>query len=240
MRLQFEIPEERVKEIDALVERLGLRTRVQLFNNALTFFEWGIRQREKGNIIASINEANGTFKELVMPVFPSVDAPRATSITTTALVNSPQQANKVESADSPHSPELATSATRSSNNIYKILELLSKAGLLNTQKLLEMGATPKGRLELEEKSGISYEYILESINHADLFRIQGVGEEYADLLEEAGVDSVVVLAQRNPIQLHKTLMKTNQEKRIVRKPPEVALVKAWVEQAKELERITQY
>jgi hypothetical protein len=73
MRLQFEIPEDRVKDIDDLVKRTGIKTRVQLFNNALSLFEWAIREREVGNIIASVNEKNGKYKEIEMPGFPNTD-----------------------------------------------------------------------------------------------------------------------------------------------------------------------
>lgn len=78
-RLQFEIPDERIEELDALLRRTGLRTRVQLFNAALSLFEWAVRQRESGRIIASIDERNGTYKELEMPGLPAlqVEASRA-------------------------------------------------------------------------------------------------------------------------------------------------------------------
>jgi len=75
---------------------------------------------------------------------------------------------------------------------------LEAAGVKTVEALLEAGATPKGREELAQKAGIDKGLILEWVNHADLFRIKGVAEEYSDLLEEAGVDTVVELAQRNP------------------------------------------
>ena len=63
-----------------------------------------------------------------------------------------------------------------------------------TSELLAAGGTPQGRRELSEKTGISHDLILEWVNLSDLFRIKGIGEEYSDLLEEAGVDTVVELS----------------------------------------------
>ena len=71
---------------------------------------------------------------------------------------------------------------------------LKDAGVASTQALLKMGATPKGRKTIAEKSGIGDALILEWVNHVDLFRIRGVASEYSDLLEEAGVDTVRELA----------------------------------------------
>jgi hypothetical protein len=69
-RLQFDISDERAKELDDLVERTGLKTRAQLFNTALSLFEWAVREREAGCIIASVNEKNDKYKEIDMPGFP--------------------------------------------------------------------------------------------------------------------------------------------------------------------------
>jgi hypothetical protein len=70
-RLQFEIPEEQMQELDILLKRTGLKTRVQLFNSAISLFEWAVRQREGGRIIASMDEQKGTYKELEMPGLPA-------------------------------------------------------------------------------------------------------------------------------------------------------------------------
>ena len=109
-----------------------------------------------------------------------------------------------------------------------------------TEELLEQGASPKGREEIVAQSGISKKLILEWINRADLFRIKGVGEEYADLLESAGVDTVPELAQRNPENLYQKLLEINQEKDLVRQAPSQAQVSAWVEEAKVLPRVITY
>lgn len=119
-------------------------------------------------------------------------------------------------------------------------EKLKKAGIDTTDELLEKGSTPKGRRELAEEAVISSKLILEWINLADLFRIKGVQEEYADLLEEAGVDTVVELAQRNPDNLYAALKKTNEEKELVRRMPSQGQVQDWVSQAKDLPRVIEY
>ncbi|HEX9798024.1 MAG TPA: DUF4332 domain-containing protein [Anaerolineales bacterium] len=117
---------------------------------------------------------------------------------------------------------------------------LKKAGVRSTNSLLQLGATPKGRKELATKSGLTPKVILEWVNHVDLFRIKGVGEEYADLLEEAGVDTVVELAQRTAPNLHDALVKTNMKKKLVRQLPSAKQVANWVRQAKKLPRKVSY
>lgn len=119
-------------------------------------------------------------------------------------------------------------------------EKLAKVGVSTTQALLNKGATPKGRKELSEKSGISVKLILEWVNLADLFRVKGIGEEYSDLLEEAGVDTVPELAQRNPQNLYKKIKEVNDAKELVRKLPAESQVMSWIAQAKELPRKIQY
>jgi predicted flap endonuclease-1-like 5' DNA nuclease len=113
-------------------------------------------------------------------------------------------------------------------------------GIKTTNKLLKKGATPKGRQELAQKAGISEDLILEWVNHADLFRIKGVGEEYSDLLEEAGVDTVPELAQRNPENLYAALKQTNEMKKLVRQLPSQRQVTDWVQQAKQMPRMIHY
>ena len=117
---------------------------------------------------------------------------------------------------------------------------LKKLGISTNYGLLERGNTPKGRQEIAEKSGISEKLILEWVNQADLFRLKGVGEEYSDLLESAGVDTVVELAQQKAENLYEKLVAVNQEKKLVRKLPTLEQVKSWVEQAKKLPRVVTY
>ena len=117
---------------------------------------------------------------------------------------------------------------------------LNGAGVRSTQALLRQGATPEGRKAIAKAAGVSDKLLLEWINHVDLFRITGVGEEYADLLEEAGVDTVPELAQRKPEHLHEALKATNDKKKLVRQLPGLGRVKAWVAEAKKLPRVIKY
>jgi predicted flap endonuclease-1-like 5' DNA nuclease len=82
--------------------------------------------------------------------------------------------------------------------------------------------------------------ILEWVNLADLMRIKGVGEEYSDLLEEAGVDTVAELANRKAENLFQKILEINKEKKLVRRPPVMKQVQKWVEQAKKLPRKVEY
>ncbi|MCJ7715368.1 MAG: DUF4332 domain-containing protein [Anaerolineales bacterium] len=117
---------------------------------------------------------------------------------------------------------------------------LRKAGVRSTKSLLEKGATPKGRDQITKAAGIGGKLILEWVNHVDLFRIKGVGEEYSDLLEEAGVDTVVELAQRNAANLYEAIQQTNAKKKLVRRPPSKKMVNDWVNLAKKLPRKVYY
>ena len=117
---------------------------------------------------------------------------------------------------------------------------LQEAGIRTTEALLDAGKTAKGRDALEEKTDIGGKLILEWVNLADLFRIRGVGEEYSDLLEEAGVDTVPELAQRNAGNLYQKLGETNAEKKLVRRLPSQGQVADWVAQAKTLDRVITY
>jgi predicted flap endonuclease-1-like 5' DNA nuclease len=122
----------------------------------------------------------------------------------------------------------------------KYAQKLREAGVTTTEKLLDMGSTSKGRADIAEKTGVSEKLILEWVNHVDLFRIKGVGQEYADLLEESGVDTVPELAQRNPENLYAKMVEVNSDKKLVRSMPTQQNVSDWVAQAKALPRVIQY
>ncbi len=122
----------------------------------------------------------------------------------------------------------------------KYAEKLKAVGAGTVEKLLEMGATPKGRKELAEKSGISDALILKWVNHCDLFRIKGVAGEYAELLEAAGVDTVVELGKRVAANLHAKMTEVNTAKKLVRALPTLKQVEGGVAEAKSLPRIVTY
>jgi len=119
-------------------------------------------------------------------------------------------------------------------------ERLRSLEIRTTEALLKAGATPQGRQELAEKVGVSADTILKWVNRADLMRITGIGEQYSDLLEAAGVDTVMELARRNPENLHQKLVEINAEKGLVRRLPNLTMVADWIEKAKGLERAVSY
>lgn len=111
---------------------------------------------------------------------------------------------------------------------------LRSVGVPTTNALLKQGASKRGREDLASRAGISETLVLEWVNLADLIRIKGVGEEYSDLLEEAGVDSVKELRNRRADNLYQKMLETNQAKKLVRRPPSMKQVEDWVSQAKRL------
>lgn len=116
-----------------------------------------------------------------------------------------------------------------------------EAGVLTTDELLSRGATPKGRAELAAATGIGHKQILTWVNHADLMRLDGVGSEYSDLLEAAGVDSPAELAQRNAHNLAQTFQELDAARPdTVRRVPSEASVAAWIEQAKTLPKAVEH
>jgi predicted flap endonuclease-1-like 5' DNA nuclease len=117
---------------------------------------------------------------------------------------------------------------------------LHEAGVVTEIDLLKRGATRRGRAELAAATRLPEPTILEWVNHVDLMRIHGVGPEYADLLEEAGVDTVPELAHRNPIHLHEAIEKVVAEKELVRRPPSEGMIADWIAEAATLPRAIEY
>lgn len=118
--------------------------------------------------------------------------------------------------------------------------LKAKAGITTTEALLAACKTPKQREELAAKTGFGEKLLLKWANMADLFRIKGVGEEYSQLLEVGGVDTVVELAKRKPENLLAALREANDRKSMVRRLPTLKQVQDWVKQAKALPRMLKY
>jgi len=119
-------------------------------------------------------------------------------------------------------------------------EKMKGAGISTVEALLKQCSAEKGRRELAAKTGIDPDLILRWTNHADLFRTKGIGEEYSQLLEAAGVDTVPELAQRLPANLLAKMTEVNQKKKLVRRLPVLAQVEGWVNQAKKLPRVITY
>ena len=119
-------------------------------------------------------------------------------------------------------------------------QTLQEAGITTLETLREQGATPQGRKQIAEQTGLSNKLILRWVNHADLFRIKGISSQYSELLEAAGVDTIPELAQRNPENLHQKLIDVNHEKKLVRQVAGLGQVSDWVRQAQELPRVITY
>ncbi|MGQ3676482.1 DUF4332 domain-containing protein [Xanthobacter sp. TB0139] len=121
-----------------------------------------------------------------------------------------------------------------------LAEKLKTVGITTTQSLLEATKAPKGRKELAEKTGIPEKAVLKWANMADLMRIKGVGEEYSELLEAAGVDTVKELKMRNAANLTKAMAEVNATRKLVRALPAESMVQKWIEEAKILPPMLTY
>ena len=119
-------------------------------------------------------------------------------------------------------------------------EKLSAIGIETIDQYLLAAADRKGRKDLADKTGISPKLVLEWANRADLMRVSGIGEEFSDLLAQAGVDTVNELKFRNPEHLYNSLLEINEEKSLVRRVPSHDDVSAWVEAAQQLPVILTY
>jgi predicted flap endonuclease-1-like 5' DNA nuclease len=118
--------------------------------------------------------------------------------------------------------------------------MLQGAGLDTTEALLGEGSSPAGRREIADKTGISEKLILKWVNHADLFRINGVAGQFAELLEASGVDTVVELAQRNAANLTTKMDEVNENRNLVNRVPSESETARWIEEAKTLPRQVSY
>ncbi len=144
-----------------------------------------------------------------------------------------EQAEQVESVSGPRRRLIKTETIEGIGPVYSAK--LSEFGIYTTEDLLIAGSTRKGRQELIQMTGISDKLILRWVNMADLMRVPGIGEEYSDLLEAAGVDTVKELRNRNPNNLYNALIVANNEKKLVRRAPHLTEVESWVQAAKELD-----
>ena len=119
-------------------------------------------------------------------------------------------------------------------------EKLIGIGIETVDQLLEKGADAKGRQAIEDATGIRHDLVLTWVNHADLFRVKGVGPQFAELLEAAGVDTVKELRNRNAANLAAKMLEVNEEKHLCRRTPVEKEVAKFVELAKALEPVVTY
>lgn len=117
---------------------------------------------------------------------------------------------------------------------------LRTAGIKDTDSLLAACCTPKQRKELAEKTGLGEGQVLRFANMVDLYRISGVGAEYAELLEVAGVNTVPELSRRNAANLATAMAEVNESKKLTRRVPSATEVAKWIDQAKALPRMLEY
>ncbi len=117
----------------------------------------------------------------------------------------------------------------------KFAEKLIKAGVTHTAHLLEKGGSAKGRKTLATDSGIEEAKILKWVNMADLMRIKGVGEEFSELLEAAGVDTVKELRTRKADNLTAKMVEVNAAKKLCKRNPAAKEVTRWIDHAKTLD-----
>jgi len=117
---------------------------------------------------------------------------------------------------------------------------LRNAGVETTLDLIVCGATRERRADLAKQTGLDEEQILRWTNMADLMRIRGVGEEYSELLEAAGVDTVKELRERNPDDIYKAIATVNAERKLVRHLPGSKQIASWVEDAKTIKVVLTY
>ena len=121
-----------------------------------------------------------------------------------------------------------------------VAALFKSAGIRSTAKLLRVAKDPRGRKRLAEKTGLDEKCILRSANMADRMRVKGVGEDYAVLLEAAGVDTVRELKYRNPRNLAKAMADANTKRKLVQLLPSEKAIERWIEHAKRLELMISY
>ncbi|MBR1574717.1 MAG: DUF4332 domain-containing protein [Bacteroidales bacterium] len=119
-------------------------------------------------------------------------------------------------------------------------EKLIAVGVETIDQLLEKGATPKGRKDLEDATGISGKLILTWVNHADLCRIKGVGPQFSELLEAAGVDTVKELKNRNAANLAQKMLEVNEQEHRTKRVPTEVEIQRMIDQAKELPAVVTY
>ena len=117
---------------------------------------------------------------------------------------------------------------------------LRDIGIATTAQMLRRGETPAGRREIAEETGIDHDKVLTFVNICDLLRIRGVGEEYSELLEAAGVDTVKELRNRNPENLAKAIAEANETRKLVRQLPSAKHCQRWVSHAKTLAPMVTY
>lgn len=117
---------------------------------------------------------------------------------------------------------------------------LRKAGIETTEMLLDIAADKKGRTKLAKDTGISEKLLLTWVNHCDLYRVKGIGPQYAEILEIAGIDSVPELARRNAASVLEKMKEVNSKRTVVRGLPAQKQIENWIIRAKDLPKVVKH
>ena len=112
-----------------------------------------------------------------------------------------------------------------------------KSRVRTTEALLKRAATRRGRKDLAASTKLEEKQILIWLHRADLMRVKGIGSEYSDLLEAAGVDTIKELRRRNPVSLTKKMIQINESRMLVQRLPTEGMVERWIDHASQLEPI---
>jgi hypothetical protein len=146
----------------------------------------------------------------------------------------------VKKIKEPKLKDILIEVEKSKDKGIEYFDKLSQMGIKSSGELLERGASPEGRKEIVNTTGISGSLILEWICISDLIRIRGINLEHIHLLKEANINSVAELSQRNPEVFQNILIGINDRIKILSKPLTVSMVRDWIEQAKKLPQIIKY
>ena len=181
--------------------------------------------------VAAVMAAPGSVEEQVaLPVVVVPEAPveEPVAVSTSAAVDEPP---------APH--RMNIEEVEGIGPAYA--EKLAAVGIMTTEDLLSAGAKPYDREKIAEQTGISSKLIREWVDNVDLMRVPGVGPQYSDLLEAAGVGSPAELAQRNPANLAITVQEVIAARPgIVRRTPSEAEITGWIEEAGRLEQVVEH
>ena len=188
-----------------------------------------------------VQEAEPLPEEVVV-IAPEMEEVTETDLAPAEEVIAPESEEEVEPVvelvPEPAEPGDEPSYAEEIGDVYSAR--LIAAGISSPEDLLARAASRLDREELAEATGISTRLLLRWVKRADLYRVKGISGDSADLLDAAGVDTIIELAQSNPINLHLQLMEINEQKDLMRQPPSLAQVQDWVLQAKQLPRIVTY
>jgi predicted flap endonuclease-1-like 5' DNA nuclease len=199
--------------------------------------------KEKGEItVVKINDYESVSTEIS-----HTEIPKKTSIEQTSFPNEIYESRETTYYQQEPEEESIIEQRLRTINIIDIEGIgqvyarrLYELNIFTISDFLEKGSTPKGRTHIAEETGISPRLIFKWINHIDLYRIKGIAEEYSNLLLEAGVATILELAQINTDILYSKLVEINQEKNLVNKLPSQKNIYRWVEEARKLPRRIQY